>query len=357
VPAFVVKEGPAAGQRIGLSGETELGRLSTGLLQEDSEVSRRHAVVRSGSEGVEIEDLGASNGTWVNDERISGTRKLSNGDRVRIGQTTFEVELEEADRGTVIAGGPQAGPGVTSVAPSPAPGTAEPAQPAEATQPQPPVQAQPTAQPQPPAQAQPTAQPQPPARPEPTGAQAPFQPEQPAAQAPVQPQPAAGQPGTTYAQPAGAYAQPSSGYQYGARPGARPGVVSAAGVLLIIAGALTALWTIYDIILLFGDFESARAFGFFDVLIVLLVLDGVILVGAALEIVGGIRVFSLRGRGLGITGVLLVILAWIAGIAYILLEGFTVTSLAWIALVVTVGASVAALITLLAAGRVFSARR
>jgi pSer/pThr/pTyr-binding forkhead associated (FHA) protein len=354
VPALVVKEGPAAGQRIGLSGETEIGRLSTDLFQEDSEVSRRHAVVRSGAEGVEIEDLGSSNGTWVNDERISGTRKLSNGDRVRIGQTTFEVELEEADRGTVIAGAPQTGPGVTSVAPTPAPAPPEPAQPAQATQPQPPVQ------PPPPAQAQPPAQPEP-ARP-----QAPFQPEQPAAQAPTAPQapvqpsygqPAAGQPGAAYAQPAGAYAQPSTGYQYGARPGARPGIVSAAGVLLIIAGVLTALWTIYDIVLLFGDFESARAFGFFDFLIILLVLDGVTLLGAALEIIGGIRVFSLRGRGLAITGVLLVILAWIAGIAYIFLEGFTVTSLAWIALAVTVGASVAALITLLAAGRHFSARR
>ena len=372
MPALVVREGPAAGQRIPLSGETELGRVGTDLLQEDAEVSRRHALVRSGVGGVEIEDLGSSNGTWVNDERISGTRKLSNGDRVRIGQTTFEVQLEEAGAGTVIAGMPTAGPGVTQVAPTPAAGMTQPGQPSEAQPPAPeptraeppaeePTRAAPPMQPQPaqavpptpPAQGEPTA-PMEPARP-----QTPFQPV-PAAQAPTGPQgpaqPALGQPAGAYGQPAGGYAQPSTGYGYGARPGGRPGSVTAAAILLIIAGALTLLWTIYDVVLLVGDFEAAQDFGFLDFLLILLALDVVALAGALLEILGGVKVFSLRGRGIAITGVILVLASWAAGIVYIILEGFTVTSLAWIALVVTVGASVAALVTLLAAGRHFSAR-
>jgi hypothetical protein len=93
MPALVVKDGPSAGHRIEIGAETELGRVGTGFLQEDAEASRRHAVVRTSPGGLEIEDLGSSNGTWVNDERIAGARTLAHGDRIRIGQTTLEVEL------------------------------------------------------------------------------------------------------------------------------------------------------------------------------------------------------------------------------------------------------------------------
>jgi pSer/pThr/pTyr-binding forkhead associated (FHA) protein len=356
MPALVVKDGPSAGQRLELSGEMELGRVSTPALQEDAEVSRRHAVVRAGAGGVEIEDLGSSNGTWVNDERVTGTRKLENGDRVRVGQTTFEVEVESA-AGTVIAA-TLGEPPATRVAPTPsapAPGQAQPptetgevARPA-AAQPAEPVQPAQPAQPWQPVQpAQPQTPYQAPAQPA-----APFQ-AQPAATAPQQPVGSQyGQP-ASFGQPAGAYAQPAT---YGRPTGRRPGSVSAAGILLLLAGILTLLWTAYDVFLLFGDLESAQAFGFSDLVYILLGLDALALVGAILEITGGIRVFSLKGRGMGITGAVLVLLSWAAAIVYIVLQGFSVTGLAWLALFVTAGLSLAALITLLAAGRAFAGPR
>jgi pSer/pThr/pTyr-binding forkhead associated (FHA) protein len=333
--ALVVRDGPSAGQRVDVVGEVELGRADTDALREDAEASRRHAVVRSGPSGLEIEDLGSSNGTWVNDERVAGTRPLQAGDRVRIGRTSFEVE-GEPDAGTMFGSAP-ASP-ETRVAPTPAaPGVEQPP-------------AEPVAPPAQPAQpAQPVAPVQP------------YQPDQ-AATAPQAPVGGGygqgtgfGQQGTPYAQPPGAYGQP--GYGQPEASGGRPAVVSVAGLLLILAGVVTILWTVYDVVLLLGDLESASAFGLASLVYILLALNAVTMVGGLLEIIGGIRAFSLRGRGMAIIGAVLVLVGWGAAIAYIFIQGFRVQPLAWIALVVSVALTVAGLIALLSAGRHFSTRR
>ena len=46
---------------------------------------RRHARVRPVDGGVEIEDLGSKNGTWVNGAQIDGPTRLAAGDVVGIG--------------------------------------------------------------------------------------------------------------------------------------------------------------------------------------------------------------------------------------------------------------------------------
>ncbi len=97
MPAIVVKDGPGAGGRIELGdGETLLGRTSE-FLSHDDEVSRRHASLRRAAGGVEIEDLGSANGTFVNDRRIQGPTSLSSGDVVRLGRTSLEVEIEAVE--------------------------------------------------------------------------------------------------------------------------------------------------------------------------------------------------------------------------------------------------------------------
>jgi FHA domain len=93
MPALVVRDGPSAGHRIEVAGRTPLGRDDVAL-RHDTEVAGRHAVVQTGAHGLAIEDLGSSSGTYVNDERIEGTRPLRSGDVVRLGNTTFDVELE-----------------------------------------------------------------------------------------------------------------------------------------------------------------------------------------------------------------------------------------------------------------------
>lgn len=56
-------------------------------------VSRRHAVVESSSGSIVLRDLGSTNGTWVNGERIT-TRRLLHGDSVRLGTISLEFKDE-----------------------------------------------------------------------------------------------------------------------------------------------------------------------------------------------------------------------------------------------------------------------
>lgn len=55
----------------------------------DDSVSRRHAVIEPCEAGYLILDLGSTNGTYVNDERIDGLR-LAGGDRIRLGNQIFK---------------------------------------------------------------------------------------------------------------------------------------------------------------------------------------------------------------------------------------------------------------------------
>lgn len=56
-------------------------------LADDPTASRLHAVLEQFSAGWCITDLGSSNGTWVNGERIWAAHRLRHGDELRIGQT------------------------------------------------------------------------------------------------------------------------------------------------------------------------------------------------------------------------------------------------------------------------------
>ena len=75
--------------------EYQLGpRTSIGRVRENEisipkpSVSRKHAVIAQTPEGYVITDLDSGNGTFVNDERVK-TRKLKDGDRVRLGDRAF----------------------------------------------------------------------------------------------------------------------------------------------------------------------------------------------------------------------------------------------------------------------------
>src|SRR5262244_1283358 len=68
-----------------------LGRaLSSDLPVLDPTVSRRHAEVTIETAGVSIRDLGSSNGTFVNGNRITSAR-LAPGDRIIFGKVLFEL--------------------------------------------------------------------------------------------------------------------------------------------------------------------------------------------------------------------------------------------------------------------------
>jgi pSer/pThr/pTyr-binding forkhead associated (FHA) protein len=56
-------------------------------LDQDGTASHMHAVLERFPAGWAITDLGSSNGTWVNGERIWSPRRLRHGDEIRVGQT------------------------------------------------------------------------------------------------------------------------------------------------------------------------------------------------------------------------------------------------------------------------------
>ena len=94
-------------------GEMIVGRSSQAQLQIDHEsVSRRHARIVLTENGVQISDLGSTNGTYVNDEPVQ-ERTLAHGDLIKVGRTilkylsTDNIEAayyEEIHRLTTIDG-------------------------------------------------------------------------------------------------------------------------------------------------------------------------------------------------------------------------------------------------------------
>ena len=89
---LVALAGQLAGQRFTVHGPLEIGREGTGIaLASDASASRRHAAVSPGPAGLQLTDLGSTNGTFVNEQRVQNA-VLRPGDVVRIGTTTFRVE-------------------------------------------------------------------------------------------------------------------------------------------------------------------------------------------------------------------------------------------------------------------------
>lgn len=88
------------GRRYQLTGPvTVIGRGSEAdVVLDDPGVSRRHAELRLAEGGATVRDLGSTNGTWVDGERV-GTAHLSDGSTVSVGRTriTFLTRTEEPE--------------------------------------------------------------------------------------------------------------------------------------------------------------------------------------------------------------------------------------------------------------------
>ena len=72
---------------IGRGGQNEIP------LDGDEFASAQHARFESKRDGLWVEDIGSTNGTFVNGARVTTPRRLSNGDIVRVGQTDFRVDV------------------------------------------------------------------------------------------------------------------------------------------------------------------------------------------------------------------------------------------------------------------------
>jgi len=78
-------------------GENSIGRESADVLLNDSAVSRKHASITVGESAIEIEDLGSTNGTYVNGEKLepNAPRDISTDDEIVLGQTVLRLKLPE----------------------------------------------------------------------------------------------------------------------------------------------------------------------------------------------------------------------------------------------------------------------
>lgn len=144
-----------------------IGREGDCHLRPNSDsISRHHCAFTLDDYGVRLRDLGSTNGTFVNGERVRGVVQLNSGDQVAVGKLTLEVELAEgdspppappaADQSTLtgetaelsadetsyeipaFAPPPEAPPAESESAPTPPPAPPEPApQPAPGQQPAP----------------------------------------------------------------------------------------------------------------------------------------------------------------------------------------------------------------------------
>src|SRR5438552_19066254 len=82
-------------------------------LDDDETVSRLHAVFDRFPAGWCVTDLGSSNGTYVNGERIFAARRLRHGDEVRVGSTKL-LFGDSPDVGRTVTNAPVEGSGITA---------------------------------------------------------------------------------------------------------------------------------------------------------------------------------------------------------------------------------------------------
>jgi predicted component of type VI protein secretion system len=106
---LIVRRGPQPNQTYDLNKDIiTVGRdITNDIVINDPEVSRHHMRFTRGAGGFTLEDLGSTNGTFINGQRLTGAKPLNNGDMIGLGETvTLGYEMANAARGAAITGDP-----------------------------------------------------------------------------------------------------------------------------------------------------------------------------------------------------------------------------------------------------------
>ncbi|MEV7289795.1 FHA domain-containing protein [Streptomyces sp. NPDC093252] len=86
-------------------GYCEIGKLPVSRVRlEQDEVSRRHASLTRAGNNVVVQDLGSTNGTYVNGRRLHGSLTLRDGDRLRVGVAELRFSWPQVPRPTASYG-------------------------------------------------------------------------------------------------------------------------------------------------------------------------------------------------------------------------------------------------------------
>ncbi len=106
---LVMKVGPTPGKVIPLTkDELTIGRdVNNDIVINDAEISRRHARLFIGPAGYTLEDLGSTNGSFVNNQRLAGPHALRPGETFRFGEhVELSYESTAPDLNATMIGGP-----------------------------------------------------------------------------------------------------------------------------------------------------------------------------------------------------------------------------------------------------------
>lgn len=88
----IVEPANLRGRSFQLTNELTIGRAAGCQVSlEDTYASQLHARVFRQDSQAYVEDLGSTNGTFLNRRKVTAPTPLHNGDRVQIGRTVFEV--------------------------------------------------------------------------------------------------------------------------------------------------------------------------------------------------------------------------------------------------------------------------
>ncbi|MDQ4004920.1 MAG: FHA domain-containing protein [Actinomycetota bacterium] len=75
-----------------LAGTLDIGRGSSAAIRpDDTYISQEHARIYTRNGSWVVEDLGSTNGTYLNRRKVTVPAQIAPGDRIRVGKTTIEV--------------------------------------------------------------------------------------------------------------------------------------------------------------------------------------------------------------------------------------------------------------------------
>ena len=100
-----IVEGPNAGTQVSLDRPIEVGRdPGVALVLGDELVSRHHARISPASGGATVEDLGSTNGTFVNGNELHAPTFASAGDQILVGVSVIQLRSAQqvADRPSAV---------------------------------------------------------------------------------------------------------------------------------------------------------------------------------------------------------------------------------------------------------------
>lgn len=107
---LVMKAGPTPGKAYALDkGEIKVGRdISNDIIINDAEVSRKHARITIQGDSYVLEDLGSTNGTFVDGERLTGPHILGLGQTISLGENvTLDFEVVQFDPDVTLVSAPE----------------------------------------------------------------------------------------------------------------------------------------------------------------------------------------------------------------------------------------------------------